>query len=76
MTANDEKQWWDSNLSEVYSFCDKYEIILPNMDDMFVDRKRAQCKAEVTDLHYFRVEILSNTILTCNFNSSTTASTR
>ena len=53
---------WDSLLSEVYTFCDKNEIIIPNMDDLFVDRKRSRRKAEVTNLHYFRVEIFLTSI--------------
>ena len=28
---------WDSLLSEVHSFWDKYETIIPNMDDKFVE---------------------------------------
>ncbi|XXG68310.1 hypothetical protein AAC387_Pa06g1426 [Persea americana] len=53
---------WDSLLSEVHSFCDKYEIIIPNMDDLFVDRKRSRREVEVTNLHHFRVEIFYATI--------------
>ncbi|RWR85620.1 Dimer_Tnp_hAT domain-containing protein/DUF4371 domain-containing protein [Cinnamomum micranthum f. kanehirae] len=53
---------WDSLLFEVHSFCEKYEIIIPNMNDMFVGRKRSQRKAELTNLHHFRVDIFYATI--------------
>ena len=69
---------WDSLLSEVRLFCDKYEIPIPNMDDLFVDRKRSRRKAEVTNLHFYRVEIFYTTIdmqlkeLNDRFNEVTT----
>ena len=53
---------WDSLLFEVHSFCDKYEIIIPNMNDMFVERKRSRRKAELTNLHHFQVDIFYTTI--------------
>ncbi|RWR86299.1 Dimer_Tnp_hAT domain-containing protein/DUF4371 domain-containing protein [Cinnamomum micranthum f. kanehirae] len=53
---------WDSLLFEVHSFCEKYEIIIPNMNDMFVGRKRSRRKAELTNFHHFRVDIFYATI--------------
>ncbi|RWR94735.1 Dimer_Tnp_hAT domain-containing protein/DUF4371 domain-containing protein [Cinnamomum micranthum f. kanehirae] len=32
---------WEPLLFEVHSFCDKYEIFILNMSDMFVERKRS-----------------------------------
>ncbi|RWR82286.1 zinc finger MYM-type protein 1-like protein [Cinnamomum micranthum f. kanehirae] len=53
---------WDSLLFEVHSFCNKYEIIIPNMNNMFVGRKRSRRKAELTNLHHFRVDVFYATI--------------
>ncbi|RWR84890.1 Dimer_Tnp_hAT domain-containing protein/DUF4371 domain-containing protein [Cinnamomum micranthum f. kanehirae] len=53
---------WEPLLFEVHSFCDKYEILIPNMSDMFVERKRSRRKAELTNLHHFRVDIFYATI--------------
>lgn len=54
---------WDSLLSQVNSFCNKYEISIPNMDDnFFVKWKRPQQKAELTNLHYFCFGIFYTTI--------------
>ena len=44
---------WASLLFKVHLFCDKYEIIIPNMNAMFVRRKRSRRKAELTNLHHF-----------------------
>ncbi|RWR76195.1 zinc finger MYM-type protein 1-like protein [Cinnamomum micranthum f. kanehirae] len=53
---------WEPLLFEVHSFCDKYEILIPNISDMFVERKRSRRKAELTNLHHFRVNIFYVTI--------------
>ncbi|XP_057471076.1 uncharacterized protein LOC130759880 [Actinidia eriantha] len=49
---------WESLVNEVSLFCDKYEIIIPNMDDLFVVRGRSCRNAqETTHLHHYRVEL-------------------
>ena len=54
---------WDSFLEEVYSFSKKHNIIVPNMDDLFIARGRSRQKAqEVTNMHYFRVKLLCSII--------------
>ncbi|CAN6699015.1 unnamed protein product [Malus baccata var. baccata] len=40
------KSGWDSLLSEVSEFCLKHDIDVPNMDDMFLSRRRGQRKAQ------------------------------
>ncbi|KAL5539390.1 hypothetical protein UlMin_043142 [Ulmus minor] len=54
---------WDSIFSQMSTFCGKHEILIPNMDDTFVAQGRSRCKApEVTNLHYFRVDIFYSVI--------------
>ena len=49
---------WVSLLHQVSSFCLKYNIDMPNMDDMFVARGRKRRKAqEITNLHHYQVEL-------------------
>ncbi|CAN6708544.1 unnamed protein product [Malus baccata var. baccata] len=52
------KSGWDSLLSEVSEFCLKHDIDVPNMDDMFLSRRRGQRKAQaVTNMHHYCVGI-------------------
>ena len=45
---------WDSFLEEVSSFSEKHNIIVPNMDDLFIARGRSRRKAqEVTNMYHF-----------------------
>ncbi|PIA59014.1 hypothetical protein AQUCO_00400101v1 [Aquilegia coerulea] len=49
---------WDSFFAEVSSFCVKNDIIIPNMDDPFVERGRSRRRVEVlTNQHYYRVQL-------------------
>ena len=49
---------WDSFLEEVSSFSEKHNIIVPNMDDLFIARGRSRRNAQaVTNMHYFRAEL-------------------
>ncbi|CAN6686775.1 unnamed protein product [Malus baccata var. baccata] len=52
------KSGWDSLLIEVSEFCLKHDIDVPNMDDMFLSRRRGQRKAQaVTNIHHYCVGI-------------------
>jgi hypothetical protein len=47
---------WSSLLDEVSTFCGINEIVVPNMDDIFVAREQSRRKAHgMTNLHYYRV---------------------
>ncbi|GMP54230.1 hypothetical protein CsSME_00019458 [Camellia sinensis var. sinensis] len=49
---------WTSLLDNIFSFCEKHEINVPQMEDMFVARGRKRCNAqEITNLHYYRAEL-------------------
>ncbi|PON53209.1 hypothetical protein TorRG33x02_305960, partial [Trema orientale] len=49
---------WDYFLEQVYTFCQKHDIDVPNMDDMFMRRGRSRRKTqEMTNLHHFRVDL-------------------
>ncbi|RWR86320.1 Dimer_Tnp_hAT domain-containing protein/DUF4371 domain-containing protein [Cinnamomum micranthum f. kanehirae] len=53
---------WDSLLSQVHSFCNKHEISILNMDDLFLERQRSRCQGELTNLHYYRFDIFYTVI--------------
>ncbi|CAN6712599.1 unnamed protein product [Malus baccata var. baccata] len=44
------KSGWDSLLNEVSKFCLKHDIDVPNMDDMFLSRRRGQRKAQAVTM--------------------------
>ncbi|PIA41990.1 hypothetical protein AQUCO_02100077v1 [Aquilegia coerulea] len=49
---------WDSFFVEVSSFCVKNDIIIPNIDDPFVERERSRRRVKVlTNQHYYRVQL-------------------
>ncbi|GMP69440.1 hypothetical protein CsSME_00028703 [Camellia sinensis var. sinensis] len=49
---------WTSLLDDILSFCEKHEIDVPQMEDMFVARGRKMRNAqEITSLHYYRAEL-------------------
>ncbi|XP_062080273.1 uncharacterized protein LOC133785028 [Humulus lupulus] len=48
---------WDSFLNQVSTFCAKYNVDVPDMDDTFVAQGRSRRKTqEMTNLHHYRVE--------------------
>ena len=48
----------DSFFEQVSNFCEKYEIIVSNMEDTFVTRGQSRCRVqEITNLHHFRVDL-------------------
>ena len=54
---------WSDLLANVSIFCEKHEIDVPDMNDMFITRGRRRCKAqEMTNLHHYRVELLYTVI--------------
>jgi len=54
---------WESLLGEVFLFCDKHHIIVPNMLDLFVIRGRSRRNViESTNLHHYRVEVFNAVI--------------
>ncbi|XP_028117871.1 uncharacterized protein LOC114315457 [Camellia sinensis] len=49
---------WTSSLDDILSFCEKHEIDVPQMEDMFVARGRKRRNAqEITNLHHYRAEL-------------------
>ena len=49
---------WSLLLDEVSLFCDKHDITVPIMDDIFVSQGRSRRKAQkISNLHHFQVEI-------------------
>ncbi|XP_027071787.2 uncharacterized protein [Coffea arabica] len=49
---------WDFLLDEVCLFCEKHEIIIPKMDEMFITSGRSRRKVQqITNLHHYRVEL-------------------
>ncbi|XP_028062046.1 uncharacterized protein LOC114265424 [Camellia sinensis] len=49
---------WTSLLDDILSFCEKHEIDVPQMDDMFVTRGSKRHNAqEITNLHHYRAEL-------------------
>ncbi|XP_025636151.1 uncharacterized protein [Arachis hypogaea] len=49
---------WSLLLDEVSLFCDKHDITIPIMDDIFVSQGRSRRKAQkISNLHHFQVEI-------------------
>ncbi|XP_028091966.1 homeobox-leucine zipper protein ATHB-14-like [Camellia sinensis] len=49
---------WTSLLDDILSFCEKHEIDVPQIEDMFVARERKMCNVqEITNLHYYRAEL-------------------
>jgi hypothetical protein len=49
---------WSSLLDEVSTFCGINEIVVPNMDDIYLVRGRSRRKAHgMTNLHYYCVEL-------------------
>ncbi|XLT93434.1 hypothetical protein HN873_015096, partial [Arachis hypogaea] len=49
---------WSLLIDEVSLFCEKYNITVPKMDDIFVSQGRSRCKAQkISNLHHFQVEI-------------------
>ncbi|GMP23866.1 hypothetical protein CsSME_00001319 [Camellia sinensis var. sinensis] len=49
---------WTSLLDDILSFCEKHEIDVPQMKDMFVARRRKRRNAqEITNLHHYRAEL-------------------
>ncbi|KAJ0978475.1 hypothetical protein J5N97_013949 [Dioscorea zingiberensis] len=49
---------WDSFIGQVSSFCEKHNIDVPNMDDIYIPRGRSRRKTyETTNLHHYRVDL-------------------
>ncbi|XP_018623814.3 uncharacterized protein [Nicotiana tomentosiformis] len=70
---------WDSLIDKVSAFCVKYNILIPNFDDLYVNSGRSRCKvADYTILHHYRVDIFFKIIdwqvqeLNARFNEVTT----
>ena len=54
---------WESLYNEVALFCEKNNIVIPNMDEIFVTRGRPRRNAqEMTNLHHYRVELFYTVI--------------
>ncbi|KAL5559866.1 hypothetical protein UlMin_036077 [Ulmus minor] len=54
---------WDSLIDQVFSLCEKKDINIPNMDDIFKPPHRSRRKVqETTNLHHFRVELFYSVI--------------
>ena len=54
---------WDSFFDQVSTFFGRYNIQVPNMEEVFVNRGRSRRKAQdITNLHHFRVELFYSII--------------
>ena len=53
---------WDALVAEVSSFCEKHDIIIPNMDEIYIARGRSRRGEKVTNLHRYRVELFSTVL--------------
>ena len=54
---------WDSLLDQVSSFCEKHNMDILNMDNIYIARGRSRRKAQqITNLHHFRVELFYSVI--------------
>ncbi|XP_016500348.1 uncharacterized protein LOC107818815 [Nicotiana tabacum] len=70
---------WDSLIDKVSAFCVKYNILIPNFDDLYVNSGRSRRKVtDYTILHHYRVDIFFKIIdwqvqeLNARFNKVTT----
>ncbi|KAL4576506.1 hypothetical protein LXL04_012601 [Taraxacum kok-saghyz] len=66
------RKFGELTYKEVYLFCEKYSICIPEMDDVFVARGRPRRVAEkVTKLHHYKNELFTNVIdwVLCELNS-------
>ncbi|XP_028063899.1 zinc finger MYM-type protein 1-like [Camellia sinensis] len=49
---------WTSLLDDIFSFCEKRKIHVPQMDDMFIAQRRKRYNAqEISNLHHYRTEL-------------------
>ncbi|XP_075092404.1 uncharacterized protein LOC142172637 [Nicotiana tabacum] len=49
---------WESLIDKVSAFCIKYDILVPNFDEPYVDSGRSRCKpADCNVLHHYRVKV-------------------
>src|SRR4051812_47195646 len=54
---------WNFLIDQVSSFCQKHEICVPIMDELYLTAGRSRRRGhKVTNLHHFRVELF-NTVL-------------
>ena len=53
---------WSCFLDDVTSFCEKHEIVVPQMDDIFKARGRSRRAQEKTNLHHYQVELFYTVI--------------
>ncbi|ESQ28653.1 hypothetical protein EUTSA_v10019469mg [Eutrema salsugineum] len=47
---------WDGFVAKVYSFSDKNETELTNVEDEFVDSRKPRTKTGITNLHHYKVD--------------------
>ncbi|PIN11338.1 hypothetical protein CDL12_16064 [Handroanthus impetiginosus] len=53
---------WDSLLTQVFSFCEKVKVDIPDMNDLYARGKSRRKVSEVTYLHHYRVELFYTVI--------------
>ncbi|KAJ9177311.1 hypothetical protein P3X46_012545 [Hevea brasiliensis] len=54
---------WESLLLEVLKFCDKYDIVVLDVENVYVARGRSRRRSEeMTNLHHYRVEFFYSVI--------------
>ncbi|GAV90762.1 LOW QUALITY PROTEIN: Dimer_Tnp_hAT domain-containing protein/DUF4371 domain-containing protein, partial [Cephalotus follicularis] len=57
------ENFWDSLLDEVSLFCNKQNIIVPKMDDMWVPRGRSRRRVQgLTNSNYYHIEVFYTVI--------------
>lgn len=54
---------WDSLLNQIVVFCEKYDIDVTNMDDIYLPSGRSRRRApKLTNLHYYQVDLFYDVI--------------
>ncbi|KAG8090684.1 hypothetical protein GUJ93_ZPchr0011g26998 [Zizania palustris] len=51
---------WESLLGDVYGFCDKYDITKLEMEDEYINPKRARQKTGITNKHHYEVDCFND----------------
>jgi len=58
-----ENERWDLFVVELSAFCIKYNIVVPNFDEPYVNSRRSRCKsADYTIFYHYRVEVFCKII--------------
>jgi hypothetical protein len=53
---------WDRLINDVTIFCNKHEIIVPNMTELYADYIRSRAENEITVEHHYRYDIFTSAV--------------